>query len=303
VVGIFVTLAIGAFISFVVWLTGRTGNEEMARYSVIFTKDVSGLAVGGPVKYMGVNIGSVLQMEIIRKDGVAIRVDIEILKDTPIDQGTFASLALQGITGVAVINLDSDEGRHDYLEPTPGFEYPLIPVRQVGFGALMESAPIIMNRLDDLLVSANDILGETNRSSIQKSLQHVEELTASLAESRETIAALPADINQTLVDIQAVAGQLQSLIGEVQPGIKETLANLNRSTANLSSLTAQLDTWMLENEESLERFVQEGLGEAPALIDNARQAMRQLDKLMAELEDNPSQLIYKPQEDALEIEP
>ena len=42
VVGLFVSLAIAAFISFVVWLTGRSGNEDLVRYSVIFSTDVSG---------------------------------------------------------------------------------------------------------------------------------------------------------------------------------------------------------------------------------------------------------------------
>jgi phospholipid/cholesterol/gamma-HCH transport system substrate-binding protein len=303
VVGIFVSVAIAAFISFVLWLTGRSGNVEMSRYSVVFASDVSGLAIGGPVKYMGVNIGSVLQMEIIRRDGVSIRVDIEILKDTPVDQGTYASLALQGITGVAVINLGSDEGRHDYLAPTPGFEYPVIPVRTVGFGALMEGAPIIMARLDELLINANEILGETNRKAIEQSMQNVEALTTALAENKEVIAALPGTINDTLTDIQGVAGQLKILIAEAQPGINATIDNLNSSAENLSSLTDQLDNWMLENQANLERFVKEGLGEAPELISNARQALRQMDKLMAELQDDPSILIYRPQEDALEIEP
>ena len=303
VVGLFVSIAIAAFVVFVLWLTGRSGVEEMTRYSMMFDRAVSGLATGGPVKFMGVNIGSVIQMEIIREGDIVIRVDIEVLEDTPVDSGTFASLALQGITGVAVINLDSDSGTHQALKLTPGFEYPIIPVRDVGFAALLSSAPKIMERLASLLDQANELMGEENRASISRSLGNVESLTGSLAESRDSIAALPAELNRTLTDMQAMIGQLQQLVGQIQPDINSTLGNLNRSSENLASLTARLDNWMKDNEENLGRFVDDGLGEAPALITGTRQTLRELQKLVAELQDDPSQLIYRPHEDALEIKP
>ena len=302
-VGLFVSIAMVAFISFVLWLTGRSGVAEMARYSMMFERDVSGLAIGGPVKYMGVSIGSVTQMEIIGEGNILVRVDIEILESTPVNSGTFASLAFQGITGVAVVNLDSDTGTHKPLKLTAGIEYPVIPVRDVGFAAVLASAPKIMKRLDQLLSQANELMGEENRDSITRSLGNVESLTGSLADSREVIAALPADLNRTLADIQTVVGRLNELVTQLQPGINSTMDNLNHSSENLANLTASLDTWMKENEANLSRFVDEGLGEAPALISGARQTLRELQKLVAELQNDPSQLIYRPREDTLEMEP
>ena len=317
IVGIFVSLAIAAFVGFILWLTGRTGAEEMSRYSVLFEKDVSGLAVGGPVKYMGVNIGSVIEMEIIqqnreidssnqqkvKQDHILIRVDIEILESTPVDSGTYASLAFQGITGVAVVNLDSDAGTHEPLKPTLGIPYPLIPVRQMGIAAVLSGAPRIINRLDELLIQANELMGVENRSSISRSLANLETLTGSLAGSSDTIAALPADLNETLEEIQTIARQLQGLVGDVQPDLDSTLANLDRTSENLASLTDKLDDWMQQNQADLERFVKDGLGEAPALIKGANQTIRDLDKLIATLQEDPSQLVHRPQEDTLEIEP
>jgi len=303
IVGLFVSIAILAFVGFILWLTGRSGTEEMERYSVLFEKDVSGLAVGGPVKYMGVNIGSVIQMEIVRRKGIQIRVDIEILKSTPVDSGTYASLAFQGITGVAVVNLDSDEGKHGPIKPAEDTPYPTIPVRQIGIAAVLSGAPRIVDRLDSLLVQANELLGEDNRASINRSLVNIEELTGSLAESKDTIAKLPADLNQTLTEIRNVVEELRSMVEAVQPDIESAMASLDSSTENLASLTAQLDDWMTRNEAKLEYFVQDGLGEAPALIASARQTMRDLDKLLTSLQEDPSQLIHRPQHESLEIEP
>jgi len=53
----------------------------------------------------------------------------------------------------------------------------------------------------------------------------------------------------------------------------------------------------------MHRFVEEGLGEFPELVSNARHAVRQLENLVQELQDDPSQLIIRPRENALEIDP
>jgi len=303
IVGLFVSVSIAAFVGFVLWLTGRSGVEDMQRYSMMFQRDVTGLSIGGPVNYMGVNIGSVIGMQLIRKKDMNVQVDVEILQSTPVDSGTFASLAFQGITGVAVINLSSDPGGHEALEMTSGSEYPVIPVRDVGIAAVLSRAPRIMNQMDDLLTHANELLGEQNRVAIASTLEHLQSLASSLAESRETIASLPSNLEHTLAGIQATVDQLQGIIKGAEPGLTSTIDNIKLSSEKLASLTARLDNWMVENEAGMQRFIEEGLGEAPELVSNARRTLRQLEKLVQELQDNPSQLIHRPPEDALEIEP
>lgn len=302
-VGLFVMAAIAAFVLFVAWLTGRSGDEEMARYSLRFDRDVSGLAVGGPVKFMGMNVGSVIHMDLEQNNGVRVRVDIEILAETPVNRGTYASLALQGITGVAVVNLASETGVHDPLAQAPRGQYPEIPVRNVGFIAVLSSAPEIMAKLDSLLSQAAELLGEANRNRVSGALQNVEQLTSSLAGSSATLAALPQDLRTTLAEIQGTVGELRATISEVQPGLTETIANINRSSASLANLTERFDKVLRENEDEMERFLQDGLGEAPALLRQSRLALRDLQKLVAELQDDPSLLIHRPPTDALEIDP
>jgi phospholipid/cholesterol/gamma-HCH transport system substrate-binding protein len=302
-VGLFVSIALASLIFFVIWLTGRTGNEELTRYSLLFHKDVSGLTVGGPVKYMGMTVGTVISMHIEQIEGIRVRVDIDVLAETPVDSGTFASLALQGITGVAVVNLETEPGRHAPLEALPDREYPIIPVRIVGFSALMASAPEIMGKLNNHLTQAGKILGEENQASIAGALENIENVTASLAGEREEIAAIPGNLNQTINDIQATVAQLQVMISDLQPGLNSTVENVNISSKNLASLTARVDTLVQQHEKDLGRFMEEGLGEAPALMKETRNALRDLEKLVMELQDDPSQLIYRQADNSVEIRP
>ena len=297
------TIAIASFIAFVIWLTGRTGVEEVKRFSLMFHKDVSGLSVGGPVKYMGMSIGSVVQMNLHQAEGIKVRVDIDVLESTPVDQGTFASLALQGITGVAVVNLETEPGRHAELETLPGMDYPIIPVRIVGFSALMASAPEIMGKLDSLLGQAGEILGEENQKAVSGTLHNIEILTTSLADERATIAAIPENLNNTISEIQTTVRQLQETISQLQPGINATVENIQRGSQNLANLTERIDTLLREHEEDLGRFMEEGLAGAPALMNQTRTALRDLEKLVQELQDDPSQLIYRQADNSVEIEP
>lgn len=302
-VGLFVSIAIASFIFFVIWLTGRTGEQELTRYTLLFHKDVSGLNVGGPVKYMGMKVGSVIMMDIERIDGVKIRVDIDVLTSTPVDTGTFASLALQGITGVAVVNLETEPGVHPPLEVQSGRDHPIIPVRIVGFSALMSSAPEIMSKLNNILSQAEKILGDENQQAIAGTLENIQLLTETLAEERAAIGAIPGNLNATIAEVQATVRQLQGMITELQPGIHSTIDNVNQSSENLASLTGRVDGLLRDHEQDLSRFMEQGLGEAPALMDQTRKVLRDLEKLLQDLQDGPSQLIYRHDENSVEIEP
>ena len=285
-VGLFVSIAMASFIAFVIWLTGRTGTEEMSRYSVLFQRDVSGLAIGGPVKYMGMNIGSVVEMQLERGDKTMnVRVDIEILESTPVDSGTYASLAMQGITGVTVVNLSTEPGRHPPLETSPGHKYPVIPVRVLGLTAIMATMPEIMNKMDELLIRASDLFSEENQAAISGALGDVNQLTSALA------------------DIQAAVGQMQTLVTQVQPQLDSTMTNIRASSENLARMTERVDSLLASHEQDMNRFLAEGLGEVPSLMNETRQALRQMEKLLAELKHDPSQMIHRPPAGAIDIEP
>jgi hypothetical protein len=60
---------------------------------------------------------------------------------------------------------------------------------------------------------------------------------------------------------------------------------------------------MQEHQDDMGRFMEEGLGEAPALMAETRAALRDLEKLVQEMQHDPSQLIYRQAENSVNIEP
>jgi phospholipid/cholesterol/gamma-HCH transport system substrate-binding protein len=242
-------------------------------------------------------------MDLVPGAQVKVRVDIEVLADTPVNSGSYASLMAQGITGVTVVNLAGEPGDHGPLETTAGFEYPLLPVRQTGLSALLADAPQTIIKLNYLLDQANELLGEENRLAIGTMLHSIDSLTAELAAERKTIAALPGEMESLLVDAQATVGEVRVALQAVQPGLAGTMEHVATASANLEAMTQRIDKLLATNETEFEHFIDQGLGQVPDLVFDLRSTLRDLQKLLQQLQEDPSQLIFRTPGDALEVEP
>lgn len=301
-VGLFVAFGLVMFVGATLWLTGRQGSEPTVQYSMFFKKDVSGLMLGGPVFYLGVDVGIVTAMEIIPGNPMQVRVDAEVLKSAPINNGTYASLAFQGITGVAVVKLSADPGLHDPLPAGKDGGFPVIPTRDSGFSALLAKAPDVVDKLDSLLMQVNQILGEENRAFVNGMLADMKAVTSALASREDTIAEIPLLFKQSLEELQANLEQIKSMVGDMEPGVSSTVSNLELATANLAQMTRRIDSWTAANDADMDAFMGDGLGQVPALVTDARAALREVEKLVRELRDDPSVLIYRPKEETVEVE-
>lgn len=302
VVGLFVAIALFMFVGATIWLTGRQGSEPTVEYSIFFEKDVGGLMLGGPVFFLGVEAGTVTSMNIIPGNPMRVRVDIEVLKSVPINTGSYASLAFQGITGVAVIKLNADPGIHKHLETDEASPYPVITARDTGFSALLDMAPAIVEELDSVLEGINQVLGEENRELVSRILDDLALVSSTLAAEKEFISELPVLLKETINTLNETIAQVKSTTVKIEPDLASTLANLEQATSKLAKMSARMETWTAANDSEMNAFMEDGLGEFPALINDARATLRELEKLVKDLREDPSRLIYQAGENAVELE-
>ena len=301
-VGLFVAVALTIFVFATIWLTGRQGSEPTVEYSMFFEKDVGGLMLGGPVFYLGVEVGTVTSTNIVPGNPMRVRVDVELLKSAPINAGTYASLAFQGITGVAVIKLKADPGLHEVLQVGEDSRFPVIAVRSSGFSALLDMAPNIAERLDSVLRSINEILGEENRELVTRILGDLASVSETLESEKEFISELPGLLRGTINELNTAIVQIKSTVERLEPGMASTLENLEQATTSLAQMSARLETWTAANDNEMNAFMEGGLGQFPALVSDARATLREVEKLVKDLREDPSKIIYQPQEDAVEVE-
>lgn len=290
-VGLFVTAALVIGISLTIWITGLKGTEPTKSYSVLVEGNVSGLSLGGPVYFLGVKVGEVTQLLIVSGDPTQIKVDIRVAASAPVNEGTWATLAPQGITGVSVVNLANDPGQHPLLETTADGPLPVIPYRDSGFSALLSSAPAILDKVEHLVDQANYLFGDENRELVVGTLANIESLSQALREEEAALAALPANIDRSLGEINRLSNQLSQLLDEAAPGVLASLENIENTSAQLASTTSRLEAWASQNDQQLQAFMGDGLGQVPELIADSRQALRTLEKLLEQLKEEPSSIV------------
>ena len=300
-VGLFVALAFTAFFSATIWLTGKQGSEPTTDYAMFFDTDVGGLMLGGPVFYLGVEVGTVTAMTIIPGNPMQVRVNARVLDSTPIDRGTYASLAFQGITGIAVIKLNADPGVHEALHIQAGHASHVIAVRDTGFSALLAKAPNVVDKLDSVLVQVNQILGPENREFVSSMLSDLSKVSSALASQEEATSQIPHTLQLTIEELNTTLVEIRSMVKKLEPGLSTTLANLDHATGNLANMTERLDSWTADNDAEMNGFMEDGLGQVPALVADARSMLREVEKLIKDLREDPSMLVYKPNEEDIDV--
>jgi len=135
---------------FAVWL-GSTGRHDDVIYRIHFPDSVSGLTVGDPVKYRGIDVGTVKSMMIDPDNPRLVQVDVRLRKETPVKTDTRASLALKGITGVVFIELNGgDPAAQTLLAVTPPDKMPEIPSEKIGLKAMLDNLPDLVEKFGAL---------------------------------------------------------------------------------------------------------------------------------------------------------
>ncbi len=84
----------------------RLADGQDALYDIYFKQSVNGLAKGSSVSYSGVPSGQVKEIALWKNDPGFVRVRIAVKADTPVLQGTTATIQGVGFTGVSEIVLD-----------------------------------------------------------------------------------------------------------------------------------------------------------------------------------------------------
>jgi phospholipid/cholesterol/gamma-HCH transport system substrate-binding protein len=144
--GLFIIGIAVAAAFFSVWLVS-SGHRDDVLYRIHFTESVSGLALGDPVKFRGVDIGSVKAMALDADDPRRVQVDVRLRKEAPVKTDTKASLRLKGITGVVFIELNGGSPSAKTLAAvTPEGQIPEIPAEKSSLATVIDQLPKVIEK-------------------------------------------------------------------------------------------------------------------------------------------------------------
>jgi len=264
---------------FIVWLAGL-GNKSTKCFDIYFAQGVGGLNKGTGVTFSGVPVGQITEISLLPERPEFVWVRIEVDQDTPVLQGTTAQIKGVGFTGVSEIQLDGAVRGARPLTQIGPQGCPVVPASQGGLGALLNSAPELIDRIQRLTERLTELLSDKNQDSISDILANVDRTTKVLAERAPDLAdaigdariaarnagiaaqrvgeladstnhlvndqGKPAaeDLRKALAGVQHAADNLDAMISDARPGVqnfsKNTLPEANRMVRDLRELSESL---------------------------------------------------------------
>ena len=278
-VGAVTVALLAGVLLFIVWLAGLS-NKSTKCFDIYFGQAVGGLNKGSNVTFSGVPVGQVQKISLLpsRPEFVWVRIDVD--QQTPVLQGTHAQIKGVGFTGVSEIQLDGAVRGSPPITQVGPQGCPVLPATSGGLGALLNSAPELIDRIQRLTERLTELLNDKNQNAIADILENIDvttrvirdrapEMADTIREIRiashnagiaaNNIAALsdntnrlvteegrPAaqDLRKSIAAIQASAENLNGMISDARPGVqnfsKSTLPEANRLVRDLRELTQSL---------------------------------------------------------------
>jgi paraquat-inducible protein B len=304
--GAFIIGAIALVVLAVVVMGSGHLFQKKHEYILYFQGSVNGLRVGAPVKFKGVEIGSVTrillnislgQESTPESAGIKIPVIIELEQgllmrrgvsqvnlDDPaaikamIDGGLRAQLAMESfVTGILYIDLD--------IHP----DTPVTLVLPPGTVAPYQEIPTVPTPLEQVQTAANRVLEQLDQVDVQKlasqiraTLESVSELATSpeLKSAVKGLSQTEASVNQAAVGIRQATLKFDQEVGPLSNSLRTTTRNAD---AALAQARATLAT--VQDSLSADSPLVYQTGKAMQDLDDAARSVRQLAQY---LQRNPS---------------
>ncbi len=284
-VGAVTLLLLAALAAFFVWIA-RLNEGDQKRYDIFFKQSVSGLSKGAGVTFSGVPVGKIDTIELWPKDPSFVRVRISIDKKVPVLVGTTAtilssftgggSVQLEGaVQGATPIGCPEEDPRSACPEGAP-----VIPTKAGGLGALLNTAPVLLDRLATLSERLNLLLSDENQASIKGILSNTDKLTGSLAETSPEVKASLVELQgtlrqatQTLATFDKAGQTAGNLLGDKADSL---VGDLRKTLRSAQLATEELQSTLTEARPAARQLSASTLPSAEAALRELRSAARAL---------------------------
>jgi phospholipid/cholesterol/gamma-HCH transport system substrate-binding protein len=260
--GLFTLAVIVGGFGFVYWFNTIGGVGDRAVYRIVFEGSVSGLRTGASVLFNGIRVGEVTELKLDPTAPRAVVAMVSLEKAVAVRADTAVSLEYQGVTGTASIAL---RGGSDGAAPPPG-DPPTLKVDAAGAQDVTQAAREAMRRIDSLV--------SDNEAVLKGALKNIEILS-------QTLAVNSQRIDHILAGAEGLVGG-----GADQPGdIAQAARAIKTAAEHLDARTADIAT-------GLARFSNSGLREWERLAIDGRRTLAEVDKMVKNIDRNPSRLIF-----------
>ena len=233
--GVFITFISIIMLIFIIMVTGNKLMKKRDHYQIIY-KDisVSGLQVGGSVKYHGINIGRIDDITIDQEDIRNVIVKISIRAGTPVKEDVIASLIPVGITGLLQVELSGGTNEAELLEPGSNIR----PGTSI-FESISGKAEIITEKLEQVLDNLTKITDRNNQEKISGILTSVDSI---LSVNRGPFNNIMISMDSIVVNLAQLTKESSQAVEKLNRIIQsEQFANIMDNSEKVSRDLASAD--------------------------------------------------------------
>ena len=223
--------------------------------------NVGGLRTGNNVRYAGVEVGTVKQMNIINDTTLEVTMLIEQKMKTVIRKNALASLGADGLMGNKVVNIVPQDASADFA-----VEGDILPSRTaIEFDDILRTLSGTSDNLGFITSGLKTTVTKINNSEGLWKLLSDSALTVNIRKAsknleRATINAetMTRDVREMIADVKAGKGPAGVVLRDtlMVNNLRSTLAELEHVAGQASQLAAELDVIT----ENINKDIQEGPG-------------------------------------------
>lgn len=268
-VAFLVALTAGA--AFVAWWM-QAGRPEVNNYYVVSSFSVAGLQAQAPVKYKGIQVGTVQHIELDPKDPRHVRILITLVHNAPVKTDTYAEMASQGVTGMSYLEL---KGSQKGKPLTTSQRHPaVIPMHASTLQQVEQSGSQILSRSQHITGQVSDLLNKDNRKHIAAILSQLDSATRKLNSIEDTLIPVLKRLPPMIDSAHRTLHQSRSV-----------LVNINRDARVFARLGQR-------SGQTLQALKTQTLPRINRLADHLDRAVQQVDSLARKLNRHPRSLIF-----------
>ncbi|EAK4313905.1 MCE family protein [Campylobacter upsaliensis] len=275
-VGIFIFGVFFASLIFMLWLGGYSEEESFEYYEIHTQESVAGLGLKAPVRLLGVEVGSVENISIYTKQNLGVNILIKVKKETPIKEDTFATLQLQGITGLKFIQLQGGSVNSKKLTSDDG--YPVIAFRESFLATIDRQGERIFSLIKTADDKSKKLLSDENLQNIAMLLKNLAQLSENLNANSK---ALSKNLNEASKNVALMAKEVELSA----KNLRQTLQNVDESSRAFT-LLMQKSARKIDSYDELRDALLEDLELLKIWLLESNKAIKNLQR-------SPSDLIFK----------
>ncbi|VTU19394.1 virulence factor Mce family protein [Variovorax sp. PBS-H4] len=294
--GAFVLGLIAALIALVLWLT--RDNTVRNIYELSTRDAVSGLQPQAMVRYRGIAVGKVTSIDFDPKVKGNVRVRITVDQRVPLTTSSYATLAYQGVTGLAFIALD-DKGESQATLTPNNDDPPRIPLKPSMLAQLQDRGEAIIGQIEEVTKRANVLLGDPNQKRIADALENIAQATASANQlTRSLDNTVKNGLNPALAALPPLMERTRDTLGTVKTAATDVSRVANNANTTVTRLNAKdgpverLSEGTRALAQAVDSFNAATLPRVNRVADDTSRAVRRLGRTADSINDNPQSLLF-----------